>query len=216
VFVQHKRQTAEITVAFVIIVGMMFLVPAITGRALGETLAQVFRTNVDFTGKTYYLDAGSFVNSPPPDAFNDNKVYWSTMGGLIWGDEKGYVQYHVLTKDKKDLGTVTFQFSNPAKGANTCSVHASSGDVATKCSISQGGYSTVNYCVWYNSPGPTNCPVATSHFVEKKPISYVHTPSSGKTVLPHHQSHLSQSGPSTMAVSTPKTPSSTSGGTSSK
>jgi hypothetical protein len=194
VFLQQNFQITKLTVVFVLVLGMMFLVPVITGKALGETLAQVFRTNVDFTGKTYYLDAGVFVNSPPSDAFNNDKVYWSTTGTGFYGDEKGYVQYHVQDKNKNDLGTVTFEFSNPAKGTNTCSVRGSPG-IATKCSITQGVHATLNYCVWYNSAGPTNCPVATSHSVlEKKPISSVQTPSSGKIGLLHNQSPISQSG----------------------
>jgi hypothetical protein len=147
---------------------------------------------------------------PPQDGLKDNKVEWATTGvgqppWYIYGDEKGYVQYNAQTKDGRPIGTVTFHFSNPTKGTNTCNVVATSsnpalGEIASKCRISQSSITWVPayipiplssadaafYCIWYNSPGPTNCPIPPSHTVlEKKPTSYVHTTPSGKMVLPH-------------------------------
>ena len=151
----NKIQTTELTVTFVL-VGMIFLVPAITQSALGATGFNVYRTNVDLTKLSYYLDAGVFNEPPPKEVFGNVDVWFNTQGSGFYGDEKGYVQYHVLDKDKKDLGTVTIEFSNPAKGANTCSAKSSQG-IGTKCTISQAVSATVNWCVWYNSPESTKC-----------------------------------------------------------
>jgi hypothetical protein len=205
--------------------------PSVTGPAFmlklcpADIHATISRTNTDFTNMSYHLDDGTFGDKgyPPKNAFNKDPVDWYTRGEH-YGPVKGYVQYDVQTKDKKPLGTVRFYFSNPTPA---CSIVATSsdpklGEIAHACGITQGASTSgayVDYCVWYNSPGPTNCKATgISHTVlEKKPNPYVHTPSSGKTVLPHHQSHFTVSKIQTsMAVSTPKMPSSTSRGTSSK
>ena len=105
----NKIQTTELTVTFVF-VGMIFLVPAITQSALGATGFNVYRTNVDLTKLSYYLDAGVFNEPPPKEVFGNVDVWFNTQGSGFYGDEKGYVQYHVLNKDKKDLGQLQLNF----------------------------------------------------------------------------------------------------------
>jgi len=146
---------------------------------------------------------------------------WTTVGsGIIGGDEKGYVQYDVLSpihgreELPSVLGTVTFRWSNPLSGTNTCSIDKPPQDIAVGCTIPPHGSEVyVDYCVDYN-PTSSTCkaePYNPGKVLEKKPL---HTYPSGKMVLPHHQAHFMVK--NSMIVSTPKTSSSTSGGTSSK
>jgi hypothetical protein len=160
--------------------------------------ATVSRTNVDFTNMTYHLDSGAWNHRAPQNAFNGDSVDWyagamSDMHGTF--HVKGYVRYDVLLKDKRPVGTVTFNFSNPPAACSilAASSHPELGTMAHACGISSasptGAYA--DYCVWINSPRPTICKATgdagNSHTVlEKKPNSYVHAPHSGKTVLPHH------------------------------
>ncbi len=256
-FVQYQRQTTKLTIAFVLIVGMMFLVPVITGKALALTISRVFRTNVYLFNGSYKLDAGMFLYGyvrnpvPPPEAYhNDTLVGWWTAGSnfpLIPGAKKGSVKYDVYTAEYNThhLGTVYFYFSNPANGQNTCSVvtepppYLAETEIKAKCYIQQTSTVIIptplwlipvpiqvpieaSFCVWYNSHSPycpETFPISSqdlSHFahVVSEKEKKVHTPHSGKTVVPHQITVKKMQ--ATMAVSTPKTASSVPGGTSSK
>lgn len=133
----YKRQTAVLSVVFVL-VGMMFLVPAITEKALARTEAVAYPPAFSsFFNVRTHLDAGKFIQEPPEKSFIPG---WVTAGtGLFGGDEKGYVQY-----DVKDWGTATFYFYNPNSGSNTCNVVADP-KLQAKCSITQGNFAQATY-----------------------------------------------------------------------
>ncbi len=209
--VRCQGQTTELTVVFVL-VGMMFLVPAITEKALAITYAftdldgpHFYDTDIPFTNLRWHLDAGKFDEVPhfptsgPPV---QGGLTWTTEGtGIFGGDEKGYVQVdvsrpHLWASQPKVLGTVTFHFSNPLSGTNTCSVDTPSPEIAVGCIIpTHGSQVELHYCVLWTPPTlppPKSCtPPTQGHTIfEKKPNSYVHTSPSGKMILPHYQSHF--------------------------
>jgi len=130
--VAYKRQTTELSLVFVL-GGMMFLVPVITEKALALTDAAAYAPAfTDFSNLRTHLDDGKFVFGPTLSG--DRKIiFWTTTGtGIFGGDETGYVQ-----ADVTGYGIVTFYFSNPASGRNTCSIVAPI-TLQTECTITQG------------------------------------------------------------------------------
>jgi hypothetical protein len=115
-----KRQTAVLPAIFVL-VGMFFLVPAITEKALatvhaiatGECgyIGQI--RPCQFTLVSKHLEFGTWTSQPSPSR---TVVTWSTTGGKPFGDEKGSVTYKV------GEGTAVLSFENPVIGFNKCSV----------------------------------------------------------------------------------------------
>ena len=138
----YKRQTTVLSVMFVL-VGMMFLASAITEKAQAKTIGSAISHNGAFSNVQGHLDAGQFRNC---DDFTFKTVCqrtpttldWDTIGKPVGGDERGYV-----TADAGGIH-VTFHFSNPAKGANTCR-----GEPSTQvtCTITQGVYARAEFTV---------------------------------------------------------------------
>ena len=65
-------------------------------------------------------------------------------------------------------------------------------DSGWMCYTPHGADVVVHYCIEWTPPTlpqPKSC-TPTHTVLEKKSNSYVHTPPSGKMVLPHHQSHF--------------------------
>ena len=152
--VRHKPQITVFTMGFVL-VGMMFLIPAITEKALGYTEATV----IDYPKYRIYdnpqaccyshLSDGQFsvkwhnyyCNPTCSPTVRDGYLIWATMeAGTLGGSEKGYIQASI--KSGSDTGIVTFVFSNPASGTNTCDIAIVDGPLKKilepHCSIDQG------------------------------------------------------------------------------
>jgi hypothetical protein len=140
----YKRQTTVLSVVFVL-VGMMFLVPAITEKALAAIDAFVVVDKillcphlVCFTNIKGHMFEGRFVKAPT----GRTGINWITAGrGLFGGTERGYVTADTAGQ----RGPVTLHFFNPAKGTNTCSVEPSD---RGKCTIGQGAIVEARYVVF--------------------------------------------------------------------
>ena len=136
----YKEQTVVLS-AFVL-VGMMFLVPPTTEKALGvihaTAIGTCFVPPSSFTGphpthpcwfslKDKHLDmcwggtkpCGKWTSEP---AQSGTRVTWSTAGNPSPGDEKGSVTYKV-----DDRETAVLSFDNPVIGNNKCSVSGMEG-----------------------------------------------------------------------------------------
>ncbi len=200
----------KLTVTFVL-VGMMFLVPAITQKAQAWTQAHVWSI-LEYKNLRWNLDAGTWgskVDEGPPHKNPCCPLTWTTVGKGLGGDEKGWVQYDVLSLHGRDeipsvLGTVTFRWYNPTSGTNTCSVDKPPPNIAVGCTIpTHGSQVYVDYCVDYDTTSST-CkaePYNPNTVLEKKPL-HTHL---AKIILPYHQSHLTvKSIQSANAVSRPK------------
>jgi hypothetical protein len=119
----YRGQTAVLSVILVLVV-MMFLVPAITEKALAIIKASAIGTcgpegqthpcNFALFAKHLYLGKWVFL---PTDS--GTRVSWETSGNtpLPPGDEKGWVQYQVGGEP------VTLWFDNPANGNNKCEIN---------------------------------------------------------------------------------------------
>ncbi len=129
-----KGQTAVLSAIFVV-VGMMFLVPVITEKALAAIhataegvcgLTRGIATSTTgpchFTLVGSHLDFGQWTSQPTQSG---TVVTWSTNGGNPIGDEKGSVTYKVtgpLTEE-----TAVLSFDNPVFGSNKCSISGMAG-----------------------------------------------------------------------------------------
>ena len=135
----YRGQTAVLSVILVL-VGMMFLVPAITEKALavihatakgvcgpeGET------SPCDFYQIARHLDEGKWVSEPTKEG---TVVTWSTEGNPQPGDEKGSVTYYVCFKvcsfggnGPSRVAIAVLSFENPLVGSNKCGITGIDGD----------------------------------------------------------------------------------------
>jgi len=142
-----KRKHTKLVVPSVIFVGMMvFLIPAVVGQteARTEALVQTYYISSDpkFSDIKGILDAGKWIQKPTirGDGWG---IKWTTVGsGVFGGDEKGRVLAAI--GDKRH---VTFHWSNPDSGKNTCSAQWTGLIHSVKCEISQGPNAKVKYVV---------------------------------------------------------------------
>ena len=130
-----------------VLVGMMFLVPAITDKVLGTTNNHVW----DY-GKYQlkccmeHLKDGGFLTHP--NVNNQGTIFWSTAGLNLIGPENGYVTASIKFNNK--TGTANFGWNNPTVGANSCVVNIDSpltGLLKPSCFIEQGSSPQVFYCI---------------------------------------------------------------------
>jgi hypothetical protein len=149
----HKRTTL-LSLVFVC-VGMMFLVPVITGEALGLTIAKV---GLSHEGRAIHgelsivfehLYAGEYAVKPfcqNGAGYSPNFCMWTTKGsGIFGGDEKGWVEVHVDARPYT-IGTVKLLFDNPSSGTNTCSSEGTlSNGAKVSCDIEQGNVAMATY-----------------------------------------------------------------------
>ncbi len=140
-----KGQTAVLS-AFVL-VGMVFLVPTMTEKALGAIhaiasgecgyIGQIHPCQFTLVSKT--LDKGRWTSEPTQSG---TVVTWETAGSPAPGDEKGSVTYKV------GEGTVLLSFENPVIGFNKCSVsmelHGISGSGGS-CTVGKGQNAEFTY-----------------------------------------------------------------------
>jgi hypothetical protein len=119
----YKRQTA--VVAIFALVGMMFVVPAITGKAMALPSKVVARadgrcgtTPCDLRLITYVLISGFWVITPTQDG---TLVGWNAQAIHGVGNVAGVVTYGII-HDGERVGTATFTFLNPLVGPNHCTI----------------------------------------------------------------------------------------------
>jgi hypothetical protein len=151
-----KGQTAILSVILVL-VGMMFLVPAITEKARATVHATAEGTcgpegqthPCEFTFVSKHLDTGTWISEPKQSG---TRVTWSTTGArggieypgsppgnkafyILPGDEKGSVTYKVGEE------TAVLSFDNPVIGFNKCSVSGIGGS----CTAGKGYNAAFTY-----------------------------------------------------------------------
>jgi hypothetical protein len=147
----YKGQTTVLAATSFVLVGMMFLVPAITEKALGAIHATAYGTcggyptlsgtapkyscQLTLVGKS--LDDGRWISEPTQSGA---VVTWSTAGKPPFGDEKGDVTYDIGMLHQR----VTLSFDNPVVGSNKCNV---SGDVSATCTAGKGQSAEFTYHV---------------------------------------------------------------------
>jgi hypothetical protein len=141
----YKRQTAVLSVMF-ILVGMMFLVPVMTEKALAMITARAHTGGGSyFSNLRWHLDAGHW--SSLPHLVSPAQIYWKTFPPSA---ERG------LVEADWNLGSthfrVGFDFNSPASGiGNSCSVDPPS---VGYCTIPRvGGIITATYHVLIALPG---------------------------------------------------------------
>jgi hypothetical protein len=114
----YKGQTAVLSVIFVL-VGMMFLVAAITEKALATVRGSATATcgpqkvECPLVWQSDHLVSGSWVNKPSISGLD---VTWQT-GGNAAGNEEGWVLYKVEGVEAQ------LWFNNPLVGSNECQVN---------------------------------------------------------------------------------------------
>jgi hypothetical protein len=121
-----KGLTTVLASVFVL-VGMMFLVPAITGKAQAAIKAEASTKPCCFAKLTYISSGGNVVN-PTREG---NIVTWSTM--TKFEETGGEVKYQVV-----GYGPVEFYFRIPVIGSNTCGTKVETPTLHGGCSISRG------------------------------------------------------------------------------
>lgn len=135
-----KGQTAVLSVILVL-VGMMFLVPAITEKARGEIAATATgecgpegQTHpCEFQLDKFHLDKGYLLHVDR----SGTRVTWGTTGDeknqYAAGDEKGSVTYDII-REGHFLAVAVLSFENPVIGFNKCSI----GGVGGTCTAGKG------------------------------------------------------------------------------
>jgi hypothetical protein len=146
----YKRQTTVLSIMFVL-VGMIFLVPTITEKAEASINATV-KLHWEAAGGAWrlvnaHMHQGQFTTSPTK---RGDQIVWATKGIGIQGSENGYVKYERFGLPGEQNGDVTFLFSNPSSGKNTCEI-TTAPPLHGDCSITQGNTASASYNVYYFS-----------------------------------------------------------------
>jgi hypothetical protein len=138
-----KGQTTILAAIFVL-AGMIFLVPAITEKALAGVHAtatgvcgppgQTKACQFTFSAKDLNSRA-RWVSEPTPSG---TFVTWSTVGNPQPSDEKGSVTYKI------GEDTAILSFDNPVIGKNSCNV---GGSVGGTCDAGSGQNAAFTYDV---------------------------------------------------------------------
>jgi hypothetical protein len=141
----YRGHTAVLS-AILVLVGMMFLVPAITEKALAVIHAtakgvcgpegQTRPCEFVYTGaRLSASELGAWVSNP---THSGTFVTWSTTGGG-W-DEKGFVKYNVSgPTGQKEMAVLSFE--NPLVGSNKCGITGIGGD----CTAGKGQIAEFTY-----------------------------------------------------------------------
>ncbi|HYA82311.1 MAG TPA: hypothetical protein VEH06_02515 [Candidatus Bathyarchaeia archaeon] len=144
----YKGKTTVLS-AILVLIGMIFLVPAISEKVAATTDAtastlQAGKMQLTFLEKrTPYKDT-CWRQEPTQKG---DIVKWSTKPcGLLDKYEEGFVKY------SSPSGDVTFYFYNPPKiGGNTCSVTTQNPALGGVCRITSGNAATVSYQIFFKS-----------------------------------------------------------------
>ena len=147
---EHKCSNKRnvLSVMFVLVGMMLFLVPATTEKALAMIFAVAETPICCFSSIKYHMYEGRFLI--PPLFPNRDEIEWVTIGSASpfgGGNERGYVV--------ADVGPhhipISFHFFNPARGPNTCGVDP---PFRGTCTITQGVRASASYHVTYLSSLP--------------------------------------------------------------
>jgi hypothetical protein len=146
----YRGQTAVLS-AILVLVGMMFLVHAITEKALAVIHATAkgvcgkdnppYTTTrpCEFSLFSDHLDVGQWTSQPTQYG---TVVTWSTKGYCVEGcigDEKGSVTYRIYNPlDMKVQTRAVLSFENPLIGSNKCGVGTSGGGLEGDCTAGKG------------------------------------------------------------------------------
>jgi hypothetical protein len=144
----YKQQTTVLSVIFVL-VGMMILVPAITGKAEAVINATVRlhgeAAKLTWTLLEAHMNLGVFTRQPTQKG---DQIGWNTRGTDASGhDENGFVKYGT------GAGDITFRFNNPFIGTNTCKMTVENPTLRVDCSITQGNFASLTYNVYHVNGG---------------------------------------------------------------
>jgi hypothetical protein len=133
-----------------VLAGMMFIVPAMTEKALAtiDATARLYASESAFINVRGHLYAGIF--DPPPILRSSKEIVWGTFN-VIYGNERGYVDATIVGFQPHYFsGVATFHFNNPARGPNTCDTALSptlSPYLVTSCHITRGVHADATYTV---------------------------------------------------------------------
>jgi hypothetical protein len=138
-----QKRTTKLAVFFVLAgVMMVFLVPMLIEEAQAATASRATTNTGSFSNISWHLFEGRWTLIPSLDR---GGIAWSTIGPNTpfgGGNERGVVEANV-----GQSGKVQFHFSNPGRGANTCSAIVVSGPISATCHITQGDFATATYSV---------------------------------------------------------------------
>ena len=148
------NKTTKLAVLIVLVGAMMiFLVSMVIEQAYARTAGfaraqrweHFFCCDPKFTNVVGKLDAGKWIVYPRV-VWSGNAIEWVTAGsGIFGGDEKGSVL--------ADFGPgrhVTFSWTNPDKGPNTCKIQWTGKLTAFPCEITQDSTAEAKYIVTAN------------------------------------------------------------------
>jgi hypothetical protein len=129
------NKTTKLAVLFALVGAMMIVVPMLIEQAYARTVGYVQSRSIfsdpHFTNVIGKLTAGKWIHLPRLLGTGWG-IEWETAGsGVFGGNEKGTVE--------ADFGGrhVIFSFSNPSKGANTCSIENTGTLTHKTCTITQ-------------------------------------------------------------------------------
>jgi hypothetical protein len=146
----YKRQTTVLSIIFVL-VGMVFIVPAMTEKALAIVHGEARTQFGVFYGLKWGIAPPARFTVLPTVIDGHRGIIWETTGfsNGISGSEHGRVVADVGPPSTHFQYRVNFDFSNPHFGRNTCSVPHPilPPDVKVSCDISQGNRAFATYLV---------------------------------------------------------------------
>ena len=129
----YRGQIAVLS-AMLVLVGMMFLVPAITEKALAVIHATAKGVcgpegqtrPCEFILGPYHLETGNWISQP---THGGRFVTWSTEGAGLVADEKGSVTYALYPEGSHTrIGIAVLSFENPLVGSNKCGITYEKGE----------------------------------------------------------------------------------------
>jgi len=141
----YKGQTTVLSVIFVL-VGMIFMVPAISEKAEAVINATVLlhgqAAKLTWTLLAAQMTHGGFTERPTQKG---DQIRWITHGVLVpfgSGNEEGFVKYGT------GGGDVAFSFHNPFSGTNRCKITVDNSALQGDCSMTQGNFASAFYNVF--------------------------------------------------------------------
>jgi hypothetical protein len=147
----YKRQTTVLSVIFVL-VGMIFIVPATTGKAEAVIHASVLlhgqAAKLLWTLLAFGINSSAEFTKKPTK--KGDQISWNTQGlGLFGATENGFVKY--ATGPRYEGGDVVFRFHSPSFGENTCTITVLNPTLHGDCRITQGNTASAFYNVFPKS-----------------------------------------------------------------
>jgi hypothetical protein len=151
--IDYEGQTTVLAATSFVLVGMMFLVPGITEKALGAvhatakvvcgtTTGSLYQNRCQLTLEGKTLDEGRWISEPTQYGTAHSPVTWSTAGKPPFGDEKGSVTY--IVSGPLEQRTAVLTFYNPVLGINKCDVK---GSAYGYCTAGKGQSAEFTYTV---------------------------------------------------------------------